>query len=43
MAQRVIRREKLGNRPPANSEPVSAVRPVVSVAALVAGQEGKAP
>jgi glycosyltransferase involved in cell wall biosynthesis len=43
VAQRVVRREKLGNRPPANSEPVSAVRPVVSVAALVAGQEGKAP
>ena len=43
VAQRVVRREKLGNRPPDNSEPVSAERPVVSVAALVAGQEGKAP
>jgi glycosyltransferase involved in cell wall biosynthesis len=43
VAQRVIRREKLGNRPPTNSEPVSAARPALSVAALVAGQEKKAP
>ena len=42
VAHRVLRREKMGNRPPADGGPASAGRPAVSVAALVAGQERKA-
>jgi glycosyltransferase involved in cell wall biosynthesis len=42
VAQRVLRREKLGNRPPEVSETAAALLPTVSVAALVAGQERKA-
>ena len=31
----------MGNRPPVNAKPAD--RPAISIAALVAGQEGKAP
>jgi glycosyltransferase involved in cell wall biosynthesis len=43
VAYRALSRAKMGNRPPVNAEPTAAGRAAVSVGALVAGQEGKAP
>lgn len=42
VAQRILRAGTWHNRAPANSEPVAAGRPALSIAGLVAGQEGKA-
>ena len=43
LAHRLVRAETWNNRAPENSAPPNAGQPPVSVAALVAGQEGKVP